>query len=296
MPIDIMMPFYGSVDQLKIAVESVRAQTGHWRLVVIDDRYPGTEQAEYFAGLDDPRVEYVVNDVNLGISGNFQRSIDLARAEHVVIMGCDDVMLPGYVEHLDGLIERYPDADYYQPGVATIDASGNRSRPLADRVKAAYRPRGRMPQLLIGQQLAVSLLRGNWTYFPSLCWKASALRQHGFRKDYEIVLDLALQLEIAEREGVLVVDDTIVFEYRRHRASASAWNGSDDRRFAEERAFFIETAARLRAQGWTVAARTARAHLSSRLNAASQLPGALLRGDSRGVGALAAHVAGRRTP
>lgn len=289
-----MMPFYGDVQQLKIAVQSVLAQTGDWRLVVIDDRYPGDEQAAYFREIGDARVEYLVNDTNLGISGNFQRSIDLAHAEHVVIMGCDDVMLPGYVEHLSALIEQYPDADYYQPGVVTIDSNGNRTRPLADRVKAAYRPRGSMPQRLAGQQLAVSLLRGNWTYFPSLCWKRSALLKHGFRKEYEIVLDLALQLEIAEDDGVLVVDDVVVFEYRRHRASASAWNGSDDRRFAEERAFFLETAARLRARGWNVAARTARAHLSSRLNAASQVPRAVLRGDRRGLSALAAHVAGVR--
>jgi hypothetical protein len=209
-------------------------------------------------------------------------------------MGCDDVMLSGYVERLSELFVEFPDADYIQPGVTTIDADGDRSRPLADRVKAAYRPRGRMPLRLSGQQLAVSLLRGNWTYFPSLCWKLSALRSHGFREDYDIVLDLALQLEIAERDGALIVDDQLVFEYRRHRASASTWTGGNDKRFLEERAFFAEIAARMRARGWNVAARTAHAHLSSRLHAASQLPGAILRGDRRGAIALASHIASVR--
>ena len=289
-----MMPFYGSVEQLKIAVESVRAQSGQWRLVVIDDRYPGTEQAEYFAHLHDPRVEYLLNDTNLGISGNFQRSVDLARAEYVVIMGCDDVMLPGYVQRLTELAEAHPDADYIQPGVTTIDSAGLRSRPLADRVKAAYSPRGRKPLSLTGQQLAVSLLRGNWTYFPSLCWKTAVLKSHGFRAEFEIVLDLALQLDIAASGGTLLVDDRLVFEYRRHSASASAWTGSDDKRFVEERTFFLETAARMRALGWSTAARTARAHLSSKLNAGSQLPGALARRDARGVRALISHIVGRR--
>lgn len=289
-----MMPFYGSVEQLKTAVESVRAQSGDWRLVVVDDVYPGTEQALYFESLDDPRVEYLVNPSNLGISGNFRRCVELAEAEYTVIMGCDDVMLPGYVSRLTELTREFADADYFQPGVTTIDALGNRSRPLADRVKAAYRPRGGMPQRLAGQRLAISLLRGNWTYFPSLCWRTDVLKAHGFRADFDIVLDLALQLEIAERGGALVVDDELVFEYRRHRASASSWTGSDDKRFVEERAFFVEAAARMRALGWSAAARAARFHVSSKLNAASQLPGALARGDRRGVRALSHHIVGRK--
>ena len=289
-----MMPFYGSVEQLKIAVESVRVQAGEWRLVVLDDCYPSDEQSRYFEALHDPRVEYLVNELNLGISGNFRRCVELATSDYTVIMGCDDVMLPGYIQRLTELATEFPDADYLQPGVATIDANGRRSRPLADRVKAAYRPRGAMPQRLRGERLAASLLRGNWTYFPSLCWKTTVLRAHGFRPDYDIVLDLALQLEIAERGGTLVVDDQVVFEYRRHRASASSWTGSDDKRFVEERTFFVESAARMRALGWRAALRAARFQLSSRLNAASQLPGAIARRDRRGIRALSRHIVGRR--
>lgn len=292
--LDIMMPFYGDVGLFTLAVESVRAQEGDWRLVVIDDRYPDPEPARYLRELDDPRIEYVLNEVNLGISGNFQRSVELATAPYTVIMGCDDIMLPGYVSHLTELARRFPDADYLQPGVRTIDGDGRPSAGLADRVKSALEPRGQRPLVLSGEELAVSLLRGNWTYFPSLCWRTDVLSRHGFDARYDIVLDLALQVSIIADGGSLVLDDRTVFEYRRHRASASTWTSSDNKRFAEEKQFFVDTADRMAALGWRRAARTSRAHLTSRLNAGLQVPGALLQRDGAGVRSLLRHLVGRR--
>lgn len=288
-----MMPFYGDVAQFRLAVESVRAQTDpDWRLVIIDDRYPDEEPARFVASLADERIHYIRNEENLGISGNFQRSIDLAEAEYAVIMGCDDIMLPGYVERIRELIGRFPDAAYLQPGVATIDDTGRRVLPLGDRVKRYYRPKGPTPVELRGEDLALSLLRGNWTYFPSLCWKSEVLRQHGFRKDYAIVLDLALQLSIVTSGGSLVLDNDVVFEYRRHAASASSWAGSGSTRFAEESALFAETSDRMLTMGWRRGARAARAHVSSRLNALSQLPGALGAREWGGVAGIVRHATG----
>ncbi|MDO7881134.1 glycosyltransferase family 2 protein [Salinibacterium soli] len=292
--LDIMMPFYGDVGLFVLAVESVRRQEGDWRLVVIDDRYPDPEPARYIAALDDPRIEYVLNDENLGISGNFQRAIDLASAPYTVIMGCDDIMLPGFVSRVLALAERFPDAAYLQPRVRTIDSAGAPAVGLTDRIKSILEPRGERPLVLSGEELATSLLRGNWTYFPSLCWKTEVLREHGFDPGYDIVLDLALQIDIIVGGGSLVLDGELVFEYRRHRASASSWTSSDNKRFIEERRFFLETADRLDRLGWRRAARTSRAHVLSRLNAGIRAPGALVRRDWRGVSSLGKHLFSRR--
>lgn len=285
-----MMPFYGDVEKFTLAVESVQRQTGAWRLVVIDDRYPSDQPRRFVEGLGDPRISYVLNPVNLGISGNFRRSVELATADLTTIMGCDDIMLPGYVDRMTELASQFPEAAYLQPGVATIDDSGARVRPLGDRVKDAARPRGSRPRLLHGQALATSLLRGNWTYFPSLCWRTEVVQRHQFREDFEIVLDLALQLSIIESGGGLVLDDEVVFEYRRHAASASSWAGSGAIRFAEEKRLFAETAARASALGWVRAARAARLHATSRLNAAAQLPAAVAARDGQGIRSLLAHI------
>ncbi|SOE45840.1 Glycosyl transferase family 2 [Salinibacterium xinjiangense] len=288
-----MMPFYGDVAQFILAVDSVRSQRGEWRLVILDDVYPDAEPRRYVEALADPRIVYVVNERNLGISGNFQRSIELAEAEFTVIMGCDDIMLSGYVIRMTALISQFPDAAYFQPGVATIDDNGIRSSPLGDRVKSLFRPKGKHPARLSGEKLAASLLQGNWTYFPSLCWRTDVLAAHGFREEFRIVLDLALQLSIIEDGGVLVLDDTVVFEYRRHSASASSWAGSGSGRFKEEKELFRQTAETMRSKGWNKASRAARVHLTSRLNALTQLPGAIVGRESEAVKSLSSHAFSR---
>jgi glycosyltransferase involved in cell wall biosynthesis len=289
--IDIMMPFYGDPGLFRDAVESVRAQTdGDWRLVVIDDVYPDTAPGEWVSSLGDERIEYHRNETNLGVSGNFSRSVDLVRSEHFVLMGCDDLMEPGYVAAMRAAIERHPGGSYYQPAVTVIGDDGSPALPLADRVKAWYRPKAAEPTVLSGQELAVSLLRGNWTYFPSICWNTAAVRRHGFDASFDVVLDLALQLDIVLDGGSLVLLPEHAFRYRRHAGSVSSWTAQDGTRFDEERAFFLDAKKRLTARGWRRAARVAGAHWSSRLNAATKLPGAVAKRDGAGLRALARHI------
>ena len=94
--IDVMLPFWGSADLLRVAVDSVLAQDDpHWRLTVIDDAYPDPAAAAWVADIADERVLFMRNEENLGVSGSFQLCLDLAEADWVVIFGCDDRMLPG---------------------------------------------------------------------------------------------------------------------------------------------------------------------------------------------------------
>lgn len=287
--IDIMMPFYGDPGLFREAVASVQAQTDPgWRLVVIDDVYPDPEPGRWVAALGDERIAYLRNEANLGVSGNFSRALSLVESDHFVLMGCDDVLEPEYVATMRAAAERHPGASYFQPSVAVIDGGGRPSLPLPDRVKQWYRPRGQAELVLTGERLAVSLLRGNWTYFPSILWRSESVRAHGFDKDLEVVLDLALQLEIVLAGGSLVVLPDTVFHYRRHGASVSSWTAADGSRFDEERTFFLSAAATLRSRGWARAARVASAHLSSRLNAITRVPSA--QADAAGLRSLGRHV------
>ena len=105
-----------------------------------------------------------------------------------------------------------------------------------------------------------------------------------------MVQDLALVLDLVLDGESLLVDPTPVFRYRRHRGSVSSAHAADGRRFAEERAFFLDTAARMDARGWTRAARAARRHLSSRINAVLRLPSAVAQRDTGGARVLARHA------
>ena len=292
MILDILMPFYGRFDHFREAVESVRAQNDDsWRLTIVDDVYPDLGPGQWAQSLGDSRITYVRNEQNLRPSRNYNKSVSLAQSEFVVLMGCDDVMDPDYVGRVRELIRTHPDVDIIQPGVRVIDENGAPSRPLADRVKGFYRFGGHGPRELGGERLARSLLRGNWTYFPSLAWRRTRL-EGGFRTDLDVVQDLAMLLQITLAGGTLLLDDQTVFAYRRHSTSVSAVTGPDGSKFAQERTLFAEVADACAARGWTRAARAARWHLSSRLNALTELPAASRARNRNGVRALRRHVFG----
>lgn len=276
MTLDIMMPFYGDVEQFKKAVQSVLGQSNpDWRLTILDDQYGSPVPGQFVAEQNDNRIIYRINESNIGISRNFQQCVELAEFDYVTIMGCDDVLLPKYVERMAELVLSQPAASYIQPGVTVIDDNGDSVLPLSDRVKARLRQRMKPPALLSGEAIAQSLLSGNWTYFPSICWRTSMLKKFGFRSDFRIVLDLALQLEILADGGAMFVDETQTFAYRRHRSSASMWSSGDGSRFIEEAALFSEFAVSARNLGWDKAARVSRRHWTSRLNACTELPRSL---------------------
>ncbi len=293
MTIDIMMPFYGRIDHFQAAVRSVLAQDDdRWRLVIVDDVYPDLSAGEWAKAIDDPRVEYHRNDVNLRPSLNYRKCVSMMQTEFAVIMGCDDIMLPGYVRRVHELIEQHPDAAIVQPGVRVISDNGQQHLPPADRVKGWYRPSIDGPTELAGGDLARSLLRANWTYFPSLCWRVSELQKREFRAGLDVVQDLAMILDIVLDGGTFVLDDTVVFEYRRHAGSVSAVTGPDGTKFAQERVLFAEMRDEMRSRGWTRAARAARWHPTSRLNALSELPSAARLRDREGLRSLLRHAFG----
>jgi len=298
--VDIMLPHYGRLDLVQDTVRSVLAQDDpHWRLTIIDDsgEVPDDGLAAWCADLGEPRVRYLRNEVNLGINRNFQKCVSLVEHELAVIIGSDDLMLPGYVGTVRRAHEAHPEVSIIQPGVEIVDEHGRPARTLVDLSKRwLYAPRVSGPAVYSGEDLATSLLRGNWLYFPSICWGSDPLRRTGFREGLSVVQDLALVIDLVVAGESLLVVPTTCFRYRRHGGSVSSAHAVDGRRFAEERTYFLDTSDRLAALGWLRAARAARRHLASRINALTRLPLAARRGGPAGVRILARHTFGGTGP
>jgi glycosyltransferase involved in cell wall biosynthesis len=295
--VDVMLPFWGSADLLREAVESVlRQEDPHWRLTVIDDAYPDPAAAAWVADLGDERVRLLRNERNLGVSGSFQLSLELATEDWVVVHGCDDRMLPGYIGRVRQQVAAHPDVAYVQPGVRVIDAQGRSHLPLADRLKAHYRIDVPEPTEVGGEVLTASLMHGNWMYFPATAWNRAKVLRHGFEPDYEVVLDWWLQLELLFDGERALLDPEVSFEYRRHPAQTSTTAAFDVSRFHEEKALVLRARDQARARGWRRTARAATWHQSSRLHALLMLLTLLRTGRVRGTTALLVHALSNRRP
>jgi len=249
------------------------------------------QAGDWFAALDDPRVSYTRNPVNLGITENYREAIRRATAEHIPLLGCDDLLHPNYVDVILRTIAAVPHADVIQPGADVIDENGSVISPLADRVKQRLlAPRGQGIAVLQGERMATSLMRGDWLYWPSLTFRTETLRRIDFREGLPIIQDLALLMDIAFDGGTLAYNTTLAFSYRRHSASASQKTLLDGRRFRDERTYLAQARRLAQAKGWHRTARTARLRLMSRLHAVTELPGVLRNGTRPGLQSTLAHI------
>ncbi|MCL2467059.1 MAG: glycosyltransferase [Micrococcales bacterium] len=291
MSLDIFVPYWGDPALLRETVDSVLAQTSDdWTLTVVDDAYDDPAAGAYVTGLDHEHVRYVRNETNVGITENYRRCLGLASADLVVFLGCDDLLGENYVATVLEAAEHYAQATVIQPGVEVVDADGHPTASAVDQVKRLLRPRGRAPRLLAGESAMVTLMRGNWLYWPSLVFRRDAVVSTGFRDDFPYVQDLALVVDILMDSGSLLYVPDVCFSYRRHRASASSTSLFDGSRFDGERRYFAIAADEASRLGWTRAQRAARMHATSRAHAAALLLAAGRARDGAAMQDLLRHV------
>ena len=286
------MPYYGHPGLLLRAVRSVQAlQETAWRLVIVEDDHPeGLSTERTIRDLGDSRIEYRRNARNLGVSRNTFQCMQWVEADHFVLMDYDDLLLPNYGTAVAELFRRCPDAVIVQPGVTIIDEDDQHFAGLPDRIKKIAGPINRDAELR-GEAAVVSLLRGNWTYAPSICYRKSAAKELSVRPETDAVHDLARLVDLMVSGGSLAVGSQIAFRYRRHRNSHSSVGARHGQRFAQERRFYHQMAQEMGQLGWASAQRAARLRLFSRLNAMAQIPGAVLKRRST-VAAMLTHAFG----
>jgi len=268
--VEFVIPFVGELAPLRTAVHSVLSQTDpSWTLTVVEDGPQHAGASEWLASLGDHRVRHVLNPVNLGVAGNFQRCLDIASSEWVTFIGCDDELLPTYLDTVRRGIATDPAVAAVIPAVVVMDARGRRRSGLTDRAKQWLRPSvsSGLPVVIDGDDALASLLHGNWCYFPSICWRRTTVSGVGFRQDLTVTVDLGLLADLLLAGHRLTVLAEEAFRYRRHPSSVTSVATRDADRFTEEVALFAHLAVQASARRWHRSERAARWHVTSRLNA-----------------------------
>lgn len=104
--ITIGIPVFNREDLVRKALESALRQPGEdLEILVVDDQ--STDRAwEVVNSYHDRRLRLVRNERNLGLFGNFNRCINLARGRYVLTLCTDDLLLDGFLEPARQLLEQ----------------------------------------------------------------------------------------------------------------------------------------------------------------------------------------------
>jgi glycosyltransferase involved in cell wall biosynthesis len=124
--LSIGLPVFNGERYVGESIESLLGQSfGDFELIVCDNASEdGTQDIVEAYVRRDARVRYVRNDVNLGASGNFNKTLDLASADYFKWACADDRLADGFLAAAMAELDANPEAVLCYGGITIIDANG----------------------------------------------------------------------------------------------------------------------------------------------------------------------------
>ena len=97
--VSVLMPVYKTQKEFLIeSIKSILNQTfKDFEFIILDD-CPADRREEIVKSFNDPRIIYLQNEKNLGISASRNKLIDLAKGEYLAVFDHDDLSLPERLE------------------------------------------------------------------------------------------------------------------------------------------------------------------------------------------------------
>jgi len=232
--VSICVPTWNGAAYLAEALRSALAQTERdFELLVVDDG--STDRTlDVVAGFSDPRLRVHRNERRLGLPGNWNRCLDLARGEFVKFLFQDDLLEPAAVAWLLGALRAVPGASLafgrrevrHEGGGARVplllgDAYPELQRRFYSSVGGGVRGEDLVRGALRdGRDLTVNVL-GEPSFV--LLRREAARRAGGFHPGFTQLVDWEFWLRLA-REGPIVFVDETLGVFRIHDRGQSVRN------------------------------------------------------------------------
>ena len=117
--VDIVIPVYNALEDLKLCVESIKKHTDLTldRAVFIDDRSPDPEVYPYLKSIEGPGMLVLQNEKNRGFSGTVNHGMTVSDRD-VILLNTDTVVTSGWI---DKLVE----CAYSDPAIGTVTPFSN---------------------------------------------------------------------------------------------------------------------------------------------------------------------------
>ncbi len=108
--VSVLTPIYNTDSRhLRACIESVLNQTfSDFEFIILNDSPNNTELDAVVASYDDPRIRYVKNTHNIGISASRNKLLSLARGRYLAIFDHDDVCAPDRLAAQVAVLDAHP--------------------------------------------------------------------------------------------------------------------------------------------------------------------------------------------
>lgn len=208
----IAIPNYRRPRTVALSIEAALAQTYRpIEVLVVDDASPEAD----FAALRPFEARGVTlfrNEKNLGMAGNYNRCIELAKGELLLITHSDDVLESTYAERIVEVFERHPNVGIAFSNATEIDAEG---RPLG-LFNERERDHG-SSFVRSGPEYALRILSGHFPVVAPATTARTALYREvgGFDARFRNAPEVDIWLRILLRADMAYIAEPLL-RYRRH--------------------------------------------------------------------------------
>jgi glycosyltransferase involved in cell wall biosynthesis len=123
--VSIVMPVFAPHPVFfRQAVDSVLAQSfTDFELIIVEDPSPAAGQA-VLAGIDDPRLTYILNPERTSLPRQHNRGLAAARGRFICRFDADDLCAPQRLERELAFLQAHPDVDVVGSWLTVIDEQG----------------------------------------------------------------------------------------------------------------------------------------------------------------------------
>jgi glycosyltransferase involved in cell wall biosynthesis len=210
----VLLPVDQGQRYLREAVDSILSQTfSDFEFIIIDDASTD-ESAEIISSYQDPRIHFIRNGTNLGLTATLNKGLELARGEYIARMDQDDVSLPERLAKQVTFMEARPDLAASGTWAKEIDEAG---RVVGDR------------RITVGEQMAY----GYWwpcpIIHPSAVIRRSLLGDIRYNPDVGHAADYDLWLSLKKKYALDNLPEYLIL-YRVHGGSTSVKEREDQLR------------------------------------------------------------------
>lgn len=215
--VSVCIPTYNGAGYIRGALESVLCQTyQNFEIVIVDNASTdGTQEvvAEFLARSQ--KIRYFRNEENIGLAGNLNRCIQLARSEYIKYLCVDDLLTSDCLERMVSALEENLNVSLVCGGRISIDEQGH----------AFALKRYSSHETTVPGHKAISrcLFGSNFIGEPTAVIFRKTDVRSGFRDDLPQLMDMELWFKLLE-SGALLSLDAPVCSIRFHEAQMTQEN------------------------------------------------------------------------
>lgn len=214
--VTVCIPTYNGARFVREAIESVLDQTFTDFDLVINDDCSSDETMDVVGSISDPRIRLTRNSERLGLTGNWNRCIELSASPYVLVFHQDDVMASRYLAEVTHALELYPSAAFVFTNIEVIDDRGvhigQHWNPILPASDAFFHG----PELV-----RLLAMHGNVVPCQTVMMRSASLKEAGsFDRQLRYTPDLAMWLRLAQCGEVAYLAAPLI-KLRRHSGQES---------------------------------------------------------------------------